>query len=169
MLKERPYLSCKVLCRHFRIATGACLRILHDWLGMTKDHLRWVSTVMDTNQKAERVSLPHGILSVLQSVRFTGFQRVISGDESCFFLYYLCGSIWASSRDKVPERFSQRNNTEKCLISLLWSVNGIHSLVNVLKASTYSSAFFCDTVVPSLFDEITSHSRRQSLKVYTST
>jgi hypothetical protein len=30
MRKERLYLSCKVLCRHFRIAKGTCLRILRD-------------------------------------------------------------------------------------------------------------------------------------------
>jgi hypothetical protein len=34
MLKERPDLSCDVLCRHFRIAKGTDLRILHDTLGM---------------------------------------------------------------------------------------------------------------------------------------
>jgi hypothetical protein len=39
MSKERPYLSCKVLCRHFRIAKGTCLRILHGTLGMKKLHL----------------------------------------------------------------------------------------------------------------------------------
>jgi hypothetical protein len=34
VVNERPYLSCKVLCRHFRIAKGVCLRILHHTLGM---------------------------------------------------------------------------------------------------------------------------------------
>jgi hypothetical protein len=28
MSKESPYLPCKVLCRHFRIAKGTCLRIV---------------------------------------------------------------------------------------------------------------------------------------------
>jgi hypothetical protein len=37
------------------------------------------------NQEAERVTLSHGILSVLSSVRSTGFQSVIIGDESCSF------------------------------------------------------------------------------------
>jgi hypothetical protein len=34
VLKERLCLSCTVLCRHFRIAKGTCLRILHNRLGM---------------------------------------------------------------------------------------------------------------------------------------
>jgi hypothetical protein len=87
-LQERPYLSCKVLCQQFRIAKGICLRILHERLGIKNFLLRWVSHALDTNQKAERVTLSHGILSVLQSVRSTGFQSVIIGGESRFFLYY---------------------------------------------------------------------------------
>jgi hypothetical protein len=106
-------------------------------------------------QKAEKVTSSRGILSVLQSIRSTGFQGVIIGGESWFFLYYSLDSIWMSSRDDIPERASQKIDTEKCLISLLWSVNGIHSLVDVPKGSTYNSAFFDDTVVPSLFHGIT--------------
>jgi hypothetical protein len=72
--------------------------------------------------------------------------------------------IRASSRDEVPERVSRKNDTENCPSSLLWSVNGIYSLVGAPKGSTYNSAFFCDTVVLRLFDGITLHSRRKSLK-----
>jgi hypothetical protein len=54
----------------------------------------------------------------------------------------------------VSETASQKIDIEKCLISLLWSVNGIHSLVDVPTGSTYNSAFFCDTVVSNLFDEL---------------
>jgi hypothetical protein len=88
MLKEKPYLSCKVLCPHFRFANGTCLRILHDVLGMKKFHLRWVSHALDTNQKAEKVTLSRGIHSVLQTIRSTGFQSVITGHKSWFFLCY---------------------------------------------------------------------------------
>jgi hypothetical protein len=64
----------------------------------------------------------------------------------------------------VPESVSQKIDTEKCLISLLWSANGIRSLVDVPKGGTCNSAFFCDTVVPNLFDGIALHYRRKALK-----
>jgi hypothetical protein len=108
ILKERPCLSCKVLCRHFRIVKWIYLRIIYDTLGITKFHLRWVLHALDTNQKAERVTLTYGILSVLQSVRSPGFHSVITGDESWFFLYYPRDSIWAPPRDEVPETVSQK-------------------------------------------------------------
>jgi hypothetical protein len=34
MLKERPCLSCKILCQHFHIAKATCLRILRDTIAM---------------------------------------------------------------------------------------------------------------------------------------
>jgi hypothetical protein len=141
------------------------LASFYDTLGMKKVHLRWVSHTLDTNQKAERVTLSHGILSALRSIRFTGFQSAITRDESRFFLYFPRDLIWAASRDDVPERVSQKINTEKCLISLLWSLNGIHSPVDVLKGSTDNSTLFCDPAVPNVFDGITLHSRRSTWTV----
>jgi hypothetical protein len=116
------------------------------------------------NQKVERVIRSHGILSILQNSGSAGFQSVITGDELWLLLYDPRDSIKASSRDEVQERVSETNHTEKCRISFLWSVNGIHSLVDVPKGSTHNSAFFCDTAVPSLFDGIILHSRRKSLR-----
>jgi hypothetical protein len=75
---------------------------------MKKFHLRWVLHALGTNQKAERVTLSHGILSVLQRVRSSDFQSVITGDKSWFILHYPRDLIRASSRDKVPERVSQK-------------------------------------------------------------
>jgi hypothetical protein len=119
MGKERPYVPCKTLCQHFRIVKGTCLPVHHDTLGMKKFHCRWVPQALDTNQKAERVTLSHGILLVLQSVRPAGLQNVITEDESRSFLYYSHDSISASSRDEISESVSQKNDSEKCLISLL--------------------------------------------------
>jgi hypothetical protein len=61
---------------------------------MKKFHLRWVLHAMDTNQNDERVTLSDGILSALQSVRSTGFQSVIIGNESWFFLHYSRHWFW---------------------------------------------------------------------------
>jgi hypothetical protein len=80
--KEKPFASCKVLCRHFRIAQTTCLRILHDNLGIKKFNLRRVPHTLNSTEKAERVTLSHEILAVLESDRRNNFQNVITGDES---------------------------------------------------------------------------------------
>jgi histone-lysine N-methyltransferase SETMAR len=164
MLGERPFSSCKVLSRHFRIAKATCLRILHDKLGLKKFHLRWVPHSISSNQKSERVSYSNLLLAALEESRQTGFERLITGDESWFYISYPHESVWAASREDVPERLRQKIDTEKCLISILWSVNGIHSLLDIPKGMTYNTAFLCDTVIPSLIADITSRGRRKTLK-----
>jgi transposase len=45
MLEERPFLSCKLLARHFRIAKVTCLRILREDLALQK-----IQSSMDATQ-----------------------------------------------------------------------------------------------------------------------
>jgi hypothetical protein len=73
-------------------------------------------------------------------------------------------SIWAPSRDEVPERIKQEIDTEKWLISVLWSVNGIHSLLDVPNGIAYNTTFFCDVVIPDLLENVCAGSRRRTLK-----
>jgi hypothetical protein len=134
----------------------------HSWL--EKIHLLWVSHILSSNQKTVRVFDSRLILRALEERQGANFNRIITGDESWFFLYYRRDSAWAVSRDDLPERTRQKIDTEKYLISILWSVDGIHSLVDVPKGASYNSAFFCSAVVPSLVAELTSGTRRKTLK-----
>jgi hypothetical protein len=88
----------------------------------------------------------------------------MTGDESLFFLHSPDDSAWIGSRDELPVQIKPEIQAEKCLISVIWLVNGIDSLVEVPKGESYSSAHFYDVVVPSLADDIGSRSRRKSLK-----
>jgi hypothetical protein len=64
-------------------------------------------------RKAKRGNLSYGIFSALHRVRAIGFQNIITGDESSFFLYYPHDLIWASARDEVPERVSEKLTPKK--------------------------------------------------------
>jgi transposase len=56
MLEERPFLSCKLLARHFRIAKVMCLCILREDLALEKFNLRWVPHTLDSTQKQNHVT-----------------------------------------------------------------------------------------------------------------
>jgi hypothetical protein len=71
-----------------------------------------------------------------------------------FFFYYPCDSVWAASHDQLPRRIKQKNDAEKCLISILWLVSGIHSLLDVPKGIIYNTAFFTDDVIPGLIENV---------------
>jgi hypothetical protein len=66
MLKERPFLSHKLLARHFRIAKATCLRISREDLAQQKFILRWVPHTLDSVQKQNRVTFSRALLEVLR-------------------------------------------------------------------------------------------------------
>jgi hypothetical protein len=164
MIDECPFISCKRLAIHFRIAKATCLRILHDVLHLKKFNLRWVPHSLSADQKAERVSVSREMLTILESEKCHDFDTILTGDESWFYFEYPYPAAWAEARDLVPTRTQQKIDTEKCLISVIWSVNGIHSLLDVPKGMTYNSTFFCQSVVIDLIRNLGAHSRRRTLK-----
>jgi hypothetical protein len=92
------------------------------------------------------------------------FHRIITGDELCFFFSCPCNSVWAASRDELPQRIKQKIDTGKCLVMILWSVNGIRSLPDIPKVTAYNTAFFNDADMPSLIENVESRIRRKTLK-----
>jgi hypothetical protein len=161
MLEERPLLSCKLIAQHFRVAKTTWLKILREYLGPKKFYLRWISDTIHTTQKQNRVRFFRKLLAILPQERELNVMDIMTGDEFWFFLHYPHDSTSAGTRDDLPVSIKPEIDAEKYLISVIWSVNRIHSLVDIRKGESYNSAFFCDVVVPSLIGDIRSRSRRK--------
>jgi hypothetical protein len=82
------------------------------------------------------------------------FQRIITGDESCLVLYYPHDSVGAASRNELFQRIMQKTEAEKCLVSIFWSINGIHSSRDMPKETTYNTVFFTHIIMPSLIEDV---------------
>jgi hypothetical protein len=104
ILAERPFLSCKVLCWHPRIGKATCLPILHNDLGLTKFHLRWIPYTLTEDQKSERLTYSRQPLATLEQQQPMDFEHIITEDESWFYLCNLSDAAWAESSDTLPER-----------------------------------------------------------------
>jgi hypothetical protein len=134
--------------------SGTPLQTIHDKPGLKKVYFRWAPHALSINQKRESVSYSKLLLTVLIEQKVSGFQRIIAGDESWFFRCYVCDSVSAASRDEVSQRIKQKIETEKCLVSIPWSVNAIPSLFDLPRGTTYNTAFFTDAVMPSLIESV---------------
>jgi hypothetical protein len=94
----------------------------------------------------------------------SGLQRIITENEPWFFLYHPCDSDWGTSRDEFSQRVRHKINTQNCLVSILWSVNGVQSLCDVPKETRCDTRFFNHAVMPYLTEKIQSRIRRKRLK-----
>jgi hypothetical protein len=131
---------------------------------LTKFHLPWIPHTLTEDQKSERVTYSRQLLATLEQQRPMDFEHIITEDESWFYLCNPPDSAWAKSRDMDPERIRRKIDTELRLISVLWSVNGIHHLIDVPPGMKYNSSSFCDVDMPGLIQNMTSRSRRKTLK-----
>ena len=166
LLRERPFISCKVICKKLRIPKTTCLRVLHDELGLLKRHLRWVPHRLEDSQKALRVAFSHDILEVLRRTQENDFAMLLTGDEAWFYSQYQHDSMWADASEELPTRVRPKISSRKCLICVIWSPMGIHSLLAVPSGSQYNSHFFCDNVLADLKANLTEGSRRKTLQGY---
>jgi hypothetical protein len=133
LLYEKPFTSCKSICRRFQIPKRACRRVLHQELGLTSFYLRWVPHTLDANQMSERITVSHHLPQVLELDEQQNFRNLVTADESWFLLETSVTSGRSQSRHNLPSQPRQQFQTEKCLLLVIWSPDGLHSILTVRK------------------------------------
>jgi hypothetical protein len=85
-------------------------------------------------------------------------------DELRFLFSYPLDSVRAESRDDPPQRVKHKIDAEKRLISILWSINGIYSLLDMPRGTRYNTKFFAHAVMLNLIENVWLRTRRKKLK-----
>jgi hypothetical protein len=150
LIDETHFISCKRMCQKLWIPTTTCLPVLHEDLGFRKRCLRWISHLMTENEAQCRVTFFEELLQVMCHAKETNVKHLLTGDESWFYHEYPDGSAWAPSRTTLPARKTQKIQTTKCLVSIIWSTSGIHSLLAWPAGMRYDPEFFCVSVLPDI-------------------
>jgi hypothetical protein len=78
--------------------------------------VRWIIHLLTQEREAERVTTSIEMLQILQKQEPTNFARIITGDESWFFLEYFRNRVWIQGEENIPEQVSQQNDTEKHML-----------------------------------------------------
>jgi hypothetical protein len=137
-----------VLFHHFQVEKTTCLGILYDELALKKWRLRCLPHPRSVNQESERMSYSKLLLTVLMKHKPAGFKWVVPGDGSWFVLYRpVAPPGW---HHLITFFIESKNDAENGLILILWSLDGIHSLLDVPKGTTHSTTLFTNVVMPGL-------------------
>jgi hypothetical protein len=67
------------------------------------------------------------------------FVNVLARDEPWILLEYSQDGVWPASRDEVTETRMTTIDTEKCMISVIWSISGIHSPFALIKGMKWQA------------------------------
>jgi hypothetical protein len=104
------------------------------------------------------------ILTALPEHEVSHFEQVIMADKWWFLPYHSRSSFWVLSHGEFPHRIRQSIDAEKCLASILWLINGIHSIFDVAKWTECKTAFFTNFVIPNFIQNITSRNQKTTMK-----
>jgi hypothetical protein len=117
-----------------------------------------------SSQKAPRVAFSHDVLEVLRRTKENDFITLLTGDEAWFYWKYPHDSMWEGDPEDLRTKVRLKICSQKCLISIIWSPMGIHSLLELLSGNRCNSHFFGDEVLPDLKAHLTADSRRKALQ-----
>jgi hypothetical protein len=150
--------------QRLRIPKTSCLRVLHEDLGFSKSYLRWVPHSMTGNEAQCQITFSEELLEVVRHAKETNFEHLLTGDESWFYYEYPHDSAWVPSRATLPTRTSKRIQTKKCLISVIWSTSGIHSLLALPAGVRCDTEFFCASVLLDIQRNLCDGKHRKTLR-----
>jgi hypothetical protein len=85
-IRERHFLSCKLLSTHVKVSKETYRRIHQAKVGLKRFHFRWVLQALTPNMKASRTAMSYQPFEILQYCQATDFANFLAGDQSSFFL-----------------------------------------------------------------------------------
>lgn len=149
LIDEFPFASCRYIARIAKIDKNTVKRILTEDLNMRKLCCHWVPHDLTEIQKANRVKQSKELLSILQSLTKRQTMKVITADESWFFLQYGSDGFWSCGQ-KRPENVNHAINDEKVMFFTAFCIKGI-VYVNVLPQNeTFTGEYFANKILPHL-------------------
>jgi hypothetical protein len=105
------------VCQKLRITKTACLRVLHEHLGVRQCYPTWVSHSMSNNGIQCWIAFSEEPLQVVCHARETNFTDILTSDESCCCYEFAQDSNSAPSTATLPTRTFRKAGTKRCLVS----------------------------------------------------
>lgn len=168
VIDEFPYSSCRYISHIVGIDKNTVKRILIEDLHMQKICLHWVPHDLTESQKVSRLNVSKELLDILQSLSKNQIKKVVTADESWFFLWYGADGKWTYGGIR-PTNTKHKIGDEKVMFFTAFSISGI-VLINVLpKNTTFTSEYFVTEILPQLkssSDNISGVSRSIKLRLH---
>lgn len=120
--KKVPSAGCRQLARKIHIPPSTVLDHMKNRIGMKLVILRSIPHLLTNEQKIQRVKIAKILLHNLSKEEATGYEFVLTGDESWFVHNYQQKEIWVMNGDNVPDRINDGHYTKKSMFTIF--VNG---------------------------------------------
>lgn len=160
-----PSASCRCIAFVIGIDKNTVKKILTESLHLKKVLFKWVPHELSNEQKQKRVFYSNKLLSKLLHFSEGQLMKLITCDESWFFLCYFFDGMWtdSDSRPQIPRR---QISDKKYMFFTSFSIAG-PVLIEFLPPNTrFNSTYMCTTILPKLNEQANKiKTKSQSIKV----
>jgi hypothetical protein len=166
-LESEPFQSAYSLAEALGVSQATVLNRLHNSPGMKNFHVRWVPHQLTSELQTTTLAKCSELLPMLEALQKTNFRKVVTGDESLFYLEMGHSAQWSVCRDDVATKTKSTISTPKFMMTVMWGVKGFHIADLMTSQDQFNSQYFVEHVLVSLVQEIFPHGRnRRSLRLY---
>ncbi|KAH0792573.1 histone-lysine N-methyltransferase SETMAR-like protein [Histomonas meleagridis] len=124
-LKKEPFSSSRKIALELHVSHDTILRHLTQTLGYKCMNLRWVPHFLTPEQKSCRVKLAKILIPIIKQEEATGFEFLLTGDESLFIYRYQYKSKWVVDVDDLEERVEETNFSKKTMFTIFVNGKGV--------------------------------------------
>jgi hypothetical protein len=116
-------------------------------LPFTVSCLRWIPHRMTNERKHNRVRDSQARPEILQAEQRRSWHDIVALDQSWFYLNTDHEQIWLAPGEALPDRERQAIQSPKFMLTVVWSVTGIHVIKLLPKESTFNSCYDIDEIL----------------------
>jgi histone-lysine N-methyltransferase SETMAR len=152
-LEEFPFASAGVIAQYFNQSKTTIKEILDRELGLRRFSRRWVPHSLSPAQKVDRMQMSFDLLTLLHEQEKFSFSRIVTGDESWFLYLYESHHMFAASRDEVIPRKKPAIGTQKVMLTIFFSGEGLISLQALPPGVKFTQDYFVNSILPDIANE----------------
>ena len=136
-------------------------------LGFYSYNLRVVPYELTCEMKAVRIQKAIELLDILTTNKRKGFHRIITGDESWFFLSYDHKHMWSLSRENLPEIIDTKIHTKKYMVTIFWNIDKFFIVDLMKEGEKFNSKYFINNIISPLKEIVYPQGKKPKENPYT--
>jgi hypothetical protein len=166
-LESERFQGASSLDETLTVSRATVLNRLHNSLRMKNCHVRWVPHQSTSELQARRLAKCRELLRMLEALQKNNVGKVVTGDESWFYLETGHSAQRSVCRDDVATKTKPMTGTPKFMLTVMSGRKGFHVADLMTSQNQFDPQYFLEHIKVPLGEEITLHSgNRRALRLH---
>jgi hypothetical protein len=149
-LRHSPFATVRSVSEEVNFWYETVRRRLTESLQLGPRFLKCVPHFLTHDLNRKRVEPAKELFEILHFEERTLFHRIIAVDKSWLYPDYSSDHIWTSIAHDVPQRVSHQIQSEKVILTVLWSTRGTILVKWMERSHQFNTTYFINEIISDL-------------------